>query len=151
MGLKKNQKRRNHYAYTGTYKGIKVGTYTNKKEEKNMTLDEFYKIYKLHREYSIPPVEGAPSFESEVYLYIGKMEKALRKDYNLCLDVFSSFDLDFFLWFTEEYVEWFEDVLSKHLRIELLDTLKNHVYSFNDENSKIKVDAICEKMQKDCK
>ena len=30
MGLKKNQKRRNHYAYTGTYKGIKVGTYTNK-------------------------------------------------------------------------------------------------------------------------
>ena len=116
-----------------------------------MTLDEFYKIYKLHREYSIPPIEGAPSFESEVYLYIGKMEKALRKDYNLCLDVFSSFDLDFFLWFTEEYIEWFEDVLSKHLRIELLDTLKNHVYSFNDENATIKVDAIYEKMQKDCK
>ena len=47
--------------------------------------------------------------------------------------------------------EWFEDVLSKHLKIELLDTLKNHVYSFDDENAKIKIDAIYEKMQKDCK
>lgn len=125
-----------------------------------MTLNEFYETYKLHRENSIgnPITEdhpsyikdeftrkyssGADSYEEHVGKYIGIIESNLNNDLELCFNVFNSFDLDFFFWFTTEFCEWFEDILEKHKRLELLETLRKHVYSFNNSLANKRMDEI---------
>ena len=109
-----------------------------------MTLEQFYETYKLHRKHSIGDElsKDCPSYEDEVGEYWIKMLKALEKDYNLCLEVFKTFELDFFLWFTWEFCEWFENIINKHKKIELLQVLKEHVYSFNDSTAIDRMDKI---------
>ena len=115
-----------------------------------MNLKEFYETYKLHRKHSIGnPIpenhpsyikdeftrkysSGADSYEEHVGKYIGIIEKNLYIDLMLCFEVFKSFDIDFFFWFTTEFYKWFEDILKKHKSLELLEVLKEHVYSFDD-------------------
>ena len=126
-----------------------------------MTLEQFYEIYKLHRKHSVGveiskdnPLyeEGVTvdSYEDEVGEYWLKMLKALEKDYNLCLEVFKTFELDFFLWFTWEFCEWFENILNKHKKIELLQVLKQHVYSFNDSIATKRMNEIYNNSIKFC-
>jgi hypothetical protein len=50
--------------------------------------------------------------------------------------------MDFFFWFTTEYYEWFEDIISVHKNLELLETLKEHVYSFNNSLATERMDKI---------
>ena len=110
-----------------------------------MTLEEFYDTYKLHRKHSIGtdvskdcPLyeEGVTvdSYEDEVGEFWQKMLKILKTDYNLCLEVFNTFDLEFFMWFTNEFCEWFEYIIKSHKKIELLETLKSCVDFCNKIN-----------------
>lgn len=134
-----------------------------------MTLKEFYETYKLHRENSVGnsiPEDhpsyikddftrkyssGADSYEEHVGKYISIIEKNLNNDFNLCLEVFNSFDVDFFFWFTTEYWEWFEDIIKVHKKIELLEVLKEHVHSFNDSIATERMNEIYSNSIKFCK
>ena len=138
-----------------------------------MTLDNFYEIYKLHRQYSVgqqfptnhPLYEeefnksefekiytssGMNSEDDDAY-YFTKLFKALWKDYELCMDVFKSLDLDFFFWFTTNFDEWFDAFIKKYKKLELLDYLKEHVYSFNNSLATERMDKIYKNCISFCK
>ena len=138
-----------------------------------MILDKFYEDYKLHRKYSIgePHPEDSPLYEEEInksefekkYTSFGintedmdgyywqKLYTAQEKDYDLCVQVFQTFDLDFFFWFTTQFCEWFEDIIKKHGKLDLLEILRKHVYSFNESLAKERVDEIYNNSIKYCK
>jgi hypothetical protein len=144
-----------------------LGTF--KREELNMTLDEFYKTYTLHRENSVgiqlpeghpdyikddftrKYTSGVDSYEEHVGEYIKIIEVNLNKDIELCGAVFKTLDMDFFFWFTTEYYEWFEDIISAHKNLELLENLKEHVYSFNNSLATERMDKIYNNCVSFCK
>ena len=133
-----------------------------------MTLDEFYKTYKQHRENSVGiqlPKEhpdyakddftrkytsGVDSYEEHVGKYIKIIEENLNNNIELCNSVFKTFDIDFFFWFTTEYYEWFEDIISTHRDLELLETLKEHVYSFDNPTATKRMDEIYNNSKSQC-
>ena len=104
-----------------------------------MTKDEFYQIYKKHRKAFV----GEQSSEEELGTYFNVLEKALLTNYDLCKQVFSTCDIDFINWFEEEgYYKEISYILSNYKSEELLNILKNHIYSFNDVDADKKIDNM---------
>ena len=135
-----------------------------------MTLEKFYETYKLHRQHSVGnPVSkdnpsyikdeftrkytsGPDSYEEHVGEFISIIENELSNDLSLCIEVFKSFDLDFFFWFTTEFSnQWFIDIIKKHKSLELLNVLKEHVYSFKNNIAIERMDIINNNSLKYCK
>ena len=134
-----------------------------------MTLEKFYETYKLHRQHSIgnPFFEddasyikdeftrkytsGPDSYEEHVGEFISIIENELLNDLSLCVEVSKSFNIDFFFWFTTEFSnEWFIDIIKKYKKIDLLNILKEHVYSFNNDIATERMDIIYDNSLKYC-
>ena len=96
-----------------------------------MTIDDLYRLYEEEKKELALPI----SYEGETLERFDVMEKALKSDYSLALECFSSCPLEFFLFFGNEVDGLFFDVLWKHRSEELLQTLSAHISSFHDREA----------------
>lgn len=93
-----------------------------------MTIDELYKLFNEHKK----EVSIEQSYEDMLLEKCDLIENALRSDYNLAKQCFSTCTLDFFIWFTKD-ISLIDDIVISHKNCELLQVLNDHIKSFNDK------------------
>lgn len=66
--------------------------------------------------------------------YHEEIVNALKKDYDLAFDCFASCSVEFYVWFTKDYLHKLVEIIEFHGKKELLLLLKNHLLELVDNN-----------------
>lgn len=60
--------------------------------------------------------------------------EALKNDYDLAFDCFASCSVEFYMWFTKDYLYKLVEIIEFHGKKELLLLLKHHLLELVDDN-----------------
>lgn len=66
--------------------------------------------------------------------YHEEIAEALKNDYDLAFDCFASCSVEFYMWFTKDYLYKLVEIIKFHGKKELLLLLKNHLLELVDNN-----------------
>ncbi len=94
-------------------------------------MHELNRIYEEHR----AEVQTEQSYEDMLLEKYFLIEYSLEHNNSLAMQCFETCTLDFFLYFSEEFQDFFEQILKTHKKAELFHKLKERVSSFQDEKA----------------
>ena len=66
--------------------------------------------------------------------YHDEILEALKKDYDLAFDCFASCSVEFYMWFSKDYLYKLVEIIEFHGKKELLLLLKHHLLELVDDN-----------------